>query len=303
MRTAVAALSWATLSACADVAPAPKVLLIGIDGVRVDKLAEAATPNLDGLIERGAFSNAGRTSRETVSGPAWSSMLTGVWPEKHRVFGNDFAGDDYQTYPDFLTRLEQVDPAWRTYVVVDWPPLGSAASNGPLFGAAIDSLVLVDGDALGYGPADSISAVAAAGYLASADIDAAFVYLGDVDVVGHETSSLDPAYVAAIETADRQVGVLLDALARRPSRADEDWLILVSTDHGRRDDGGHGGNSELEETIFVIVSGASAVRGAIEPAPDIVDVAATALTHLGVVIEPSWSLDGRAVGLAGPARP
>ncbi len=291
-------LLWAVLSACTDTVPAPKVLLIGIDGVRVDKLAEAATPNLDGLVERGAFSAAGRTSRETVSGPAWSSMLTGVWPEKHGVFGNDFAEKVYETYPDFLTRLERVDPAWNTYVVVDWPPLGSTASNGPLFGAAIDSLVLVDGDALGYGPADSISAATAAGYVASADVDAAFVYLGNVDVVGHETSSLDPAYIAAIETADRQVGVLLDALARRPSRADEDWLILVSTDHGRRDDGGHGGNSSLEETIFVIVSGASAARGAIDPAPDIVDVAVTALTHLGAAIDPAWSLDGRAVGLA-----
>ena len=39
----------------------PKVLLIGIDGVRPDVLREVATPNLDALIQAGAFSDQAQT--------------------------------------------------------------------------------------------------------------------------------------------------------------------------------------------------------------------------------------------------
>ena len=57
----------------------PKVLLIGIDGVRPDVLTGVPTPNLDGLIGSGAYTAETTTTTPSVSGPSWSSMLTGVW--------------------------------------------------------------------------------------------------------------------------------------------------------------------------------------------------------------------------------
>jgi hypothetical protein len=225
-------------------------------------------------------------------------MLIGVWPAKHRVHGNNFTGNDYATYPDFLTRLEQVDSTFRTFAVVDWPPLGSTSSGGPLIGDAVDLLILFDGEAAGYRVGDSLSVAAAAEYLSTGDPDAAFVYLGNPDVVGHATSSLTPEYRASIEAADAQVGELLAALRRRPTYENEDWLILVSTDHGRTDDGGHGGDSPQERTVFYLASGPSALSGVPERTPDVVDVAVTALAHLGVAIDSSWGLDGQVAGLA-----
>ncbi|MDH3292685.1 MAG: alkaline phosphatase family protein [Gemmatimonadota bacterium] len=290
----------ALMVGCAGEELDKKVLLIGLDGVRVDILAAASTPHLDALMSQGTFSDRARTGDPTVSGPGWSSMLTGVWPAKHGVLGNDFAGNRYERYPDFLTRLEQLDPAYETFAVVDWPPLGTTASNGPLLSGALDRLVVIDGDSLGYRMADSLSALEATGYLRTADPDAAFVYLGDIDVVGHDTGSLSEAYREAIERADRQVGILVAALAERPRYDREDWLILVSTDHGRTDAGGHGGTSHAERTIFYLASGPSAATGVPPTAPRIVDVAATALTHLDVTIDPAWELDGIAVGLRRP---
>jgi len=55
-----------------------KVLLIGLDGIHVDILEQADTPNLNALIAGGAFSADARTRPITVRGPGWSSMLTGV---------------------------------------------------------------------------------------------------------------------------------------------------------------------------------------------------------------------------------
>lgn len=294
-------------SACADTQDTPteadqqfttkKVLLIGLDGIRTDILAQANTPNIDALIADGTYSDDALTRMPTVSGPGWSSMTNGVWVEKHKVEGNEFSANDYATYPDFLTRLEQIDPAFNTFAVLDWPPLGTTASGGPMISDAIDVKINIDGDSLGYDVADSLTAVRAAEYLAQEDPDAAVAYFGNTDVVGHDTNSLSDEYRASIETADRYVGQLIAALKQRPTYAEEDWLILMSTDHGRRDDGGHGGPSAEEKRILYLASGPSALKGTPAETPEIIDIAVTALTHLDVTIDPAWNLDGKVVGL------
>ena len=275
----------------------PKVLLIGLDGVRVDILAEASTPHIDALIAAGVFTDEARTGERTWSGPSWSSMLTGVWADKHLVLGNNFMGNDYTTYPDFLTRIEQVRPALYTLAIVDWAPLGSQASNGPLIGSGPDAKIVLDGDATDYVWTDSLSTEIAADYLQNSRVDAAFVYLGNIDMIGHATTSLAPEYRASIEAADVQVGALVQAVRSRPTYADEDWLILMSTDHGRKDDGGHGGDTPRQRRIFFLASGPSVSPGRAISDVEIVDVAVTALAHLGIEVEPAWNLDGKVVGL------
>ncbi|NNE71249.1 MAG: DUF4983 domain-containing protein, partial [Rhodothermales bacterium] len=199
-------------------------------------------------------------------------------------------------YPDFLTRLEQIDPAWNTFAVLDWPPLGTTNANGPLFSDLIDVKVNVNGDTMGYPAGDALSCRVAAQYLSSEPVDAAFVYLGNPDVASHDHGTYAEPYREAIEEADRCVGLLVDALESRPDIGEEDWLILSSTDHGRNEDGGHGGDSEEELTIYYLASGAS-VDNQATGVPEIVDVAVTALAHLGVAIAPDWKLDGKVMGL------
>jgi hypothetical protein len=288
------------LNACAG-APTKKVLVIGIDGVRPDVLAQVSTPNIDALAAEGQFVRI-ETKAQTISGPGWSSMLTGVWPDKHRVVSNDFNGNDYARYPDFLTRLEQADPGFATFSVTDWPPLGTSANGGPLLGDSIDEKRLFDGGAIGYPRADSLSVAAAIELIRDGDPDAAFVYIGNPDVVAHEHGGLSPEYFAAIAVADAQVGELIRAIRDRPTYSREDWLILVSTDHGHRDEGGHGGESPEERGVFYLVSGPSVAGAAGDLQPDLVDVAVTALAHLGVAADPDWGLDGKVAGLSAHAR-
>jgi predicted AlkP superfamily pyrophosphatase or phosphodiesterase len=287
-------------AAAAQDAPTPahkKVLLIGIDGVRVDILAAAETPAIDSLAEAGFFSDRAFTAVRTVSGPGWASMLTGVRTEKHRIAGNDLAGNDLATYPDFLTRIEQVAPELDTFSVTDWPALGTTRLGGPLLSDAIDAKVTFNAYELGYHVADSLSVETAVERLSATEVDAAFVYIGEVDHVGHVTDSIGSEYRAAIELADSHVGRLVAALRNRPSFSEEDWLVLLSTDHGRNDAGAHGGDSPSERTIFFLASGPSVVPGRPACPPEIVDVAVTALVHMGITIDPAWELDGKAVGL------
>lgn len=275
--------------------PVKKVLLIGLDGIRTDVLARADTPNIDALIEGGAFSDRAVTRPPTVSGPGWSSMLIGVWADKHGVLGNDFTDNNYDEYPDFLTRIEQVAPDLQTFAVIDWLPLGGDDSGGPLISDSVDTLVAMDGYEGGFAAADAKTLEIAVQHLTTQDPDAAFVYFGNTDEIGHEFDSLAPEYRAEIERADQYVGNLVAALRSRPSYATEDWLILMSTDHGRRDDGGHGGESELEKRIFFLANGPTIVPGELPELPEIVDVAVSALVHLGIAIDPAWGLDGKPI--------
>jgi predicted AlkP superfamily pyrophosphatase or phosphodiesterase len=275
----------------------PKVLLIGLDGVRPDVLAEVATPNLDALIATGAFTDQARTGYPSVSGPGWSSMLNGAWPDKHGVTDNNFDNDHFEEYPDFLTRIEQARPELRTYAVVDWVPLVRSDDQRHTISDLIDTKVVLDGYELGWPEADSLSVTMAVVEISTGNPDALFVYLGNPDETSHHFESIGDEYRAAIEEADRAIGRLVAAVRARASYQAEDWLILSSTDHGRTLDGDHGGDTAEERTIFFLAHGPSITPGSLTDSTFIVDIAVTALTHLGIDVDPTWGLDGRAVGI------
>ena len=155
---------------------------------------------------------------------------------------------------------------------------------------------MLNGYDLGWGEADGELTAQAVLHLGNADPDAMFVYLGNPDETSHEHGSIGTEYRDAIALADRHVGMLIDAIRARPGYGDEDWLVLISTDHGRREDGGHGGDSPEEMTIFILASGRATVTWPPPGPAFIVDVAATALDHLGFEIDPGWGLDGTPLG-------
>jgi type I phosphodiesterase/nucleotide pyrophosphatase len=85
-----------------------------------------------------------------------------------------------------------------------------------------------------------------------------FVYLGAVDITGHVTGA-GTAYRAAAQAADERIGRLLAAVRARP--AEEGWTVVIVTDHGHLDGGGHGGR-EPE----VALAWAAAAGPGIDPA-------------------------------------
>ena len=284
---AVLLLPW---SAMADEPLRKKVLLIGIDGCRPDAMKQARAPHLDQLIREGAFSDRAQTDDITDSGPCWSSMLTGVWLGKHGVRDNHFEGANYRQYPHFFRRLKRARPQAFTASVVHWAP--------------INTRIVADADVVVTSPLDGRVGEEAARLLRERDPDAVFVHFDDVDGAGH-LHGFHPnvaLYRRAIERTDAYVGRLLEAVRGRKTYEREDWLFLVATDHGGSERG-HGRNIPEHRTVFLIVSGPAAVRGRIDPAPSVVDVAATALAHLGAAIDRKWDLDGKPVGLKGEGRP
>ena len=273
---------------------ATKVLIIGIDGLRWDRLAEADVPRLRSLSENGLFAPSRldlTAGAQTLSGPGWSTFATGVLPDRHGVRDNTFAGKRYDRYPDFLTRLKRANPGLSTYAAVDWPPLFDEGTFGPL----IDGRVLLDGEEEGYLAQDARLVEVSARVLRHGDPDAAFVYLGSVDIVGHATGAMSREYLDMIAIVDLFVGQLLDAVSSRPGYLNERWLVLIGTDHGHLDTGGHGGFTDAERRTFIIAHGPGIPAGHRRADSQLVDLAPTVLAHLGVAVDPSWGWRGRSL--------
>ncbi|MFI5985825.1 alkaline phosphatase family protein [Streptomyces sp. NPDC051555] len=301
---AVAATAAALIAAAAQTAPAApapaaapvaavnKVLVIGIDGTVLDRVKVADAPNLNGLMAQGLTARStlyANPMAATSSGPGWSTIATGVWPDKHGVKDNSFTGKNYTAYPDFLTRIENAKPALHTYAAADWEPITSTDQNGPIFSPTVDKRLSLKGDRDGYGSEDPKIAAAASAELRDQNPDAAFVYFGEIDHAGHSSGAASQEYLNTIGRVDKLVGQLLTAVAARPTYAQENWKVLVTTDHGHTDAGGHGGSSIQERGTFVIAKGAGIAAGSVRGDVRLVDVAATALQQVGV---PTAGLDG-----------
>ncbi len=283
-----------------------KVLIIGIDGVRTDALQLANTPNIDGLIAGGFSTYESWHTGITVSGPSWSTIMTGVEYNKHGVTSNSYSGSNYNTFPYFPTRAKSCLPNLYAVQIVQWAPMSANVYND----GWNQKIVVCDGCG-----ANSVSS--AQTQLANPNLDVLFVYFDECDLTGHSTgfSTSNPAYITAIQTVDGHIGSIMTALQNRPNYANEDWVVLLTTDHGGTGTG-HGGNSTAERKIWWVGSGNNITTkqlvGVIDPGslaignynatvglnnPSQKDIAVTALDHLfrgsACSINPAWNLDGK----------
>lgn len=287
----------------------PKLLYIGIDGVRPDAMEVAYTPNLTKLRTEGAYAADAQCEDLTFSGPNWSTILHGVHRDRHNVTTNDYRGAKIDQYPDLFARLEASNAELNTARLVTWDAIEKFQPTGADLKVYIDytengdELVTDAAAALLKGTHEN-QPVNSAG---SRDIDAIFLYLGDVDVAGH-AHGFDPSrrlYLDAIVRADAQIGRVLEAMRSRETFGSEDWLIIVTSDHGGSIDGQHAGGTPEKRTIpFIVWSSAGSVTPhRIFPNPKNVDGVRTALTHMGVGADHMTGLDGNATALVPTAVP
>ncbi|WP_299301669.1 alkaline phosphatase family protein [uncultured Brachybacterium sp.] len=146
-----------------------KLLLIGLDGVRIDLAipaaldrhdgfaspdhpadprfaaaprpadapempapgGEPAAPTLSRLLEGGAVLPVWMTP-PTDSGPGWASLLTGTTHEQNNVWWNEFVGHRLARTPDLLSQVFFADPSARTFAASTWDALVTAGGAGPV---------------------------------------------------------------------------------------------------------------------------------------------------------------------------
>lgn len=266
-----------------------KLLLVGIDGLRIDDaLADGSAPSLASLIAHGRLHPV-EMEVPTISGPGWSSILTGEPHAVHGVVDNSFHGHRLEATTDFLTRASHGGAS--TFAAIGWPPLADPAGPGPILATRLDDqragrhrLVIRDGETYGYRYADGDVAAFARLAIRDAGPDASFVYLGEVDEAGHLFGGVSPEYSAAVARVDTHLGTILDAVEHRARAHDEDWLVGVTTDHGHLDEGGHGGGDPVLTRSFLALGRYGTaepidINGATRIQPT--DISRILLSHLG----------------------
>ncbi len=275
------------------------VLVIGIDGCRSDALQAAKATNIKSLIQNGsvcycAYSGGKlgtKTQQLTISGPGWASILTGVWLNKHRIPDNDFKNPNLKRivdgknvgYPHFFTRIKEKYPNCRLASIVNWGP--------------INSIILSDADYQDGGSDTVVAQKCAKLLLGDRNPAVVFLQFDELDGAGHSKTygPQSPEYMKMLETVDTHIGTVLAAMRKRPNFANEDWLVLLTADHGGINKG-HGGQTPEERTVFIVASGGGYPHEVVRGEWGIVAIPPTVLRHLGIPVDPAWGWESAAFG-------
>jgi len=239
-----------------------KILLIGIDGLILrTALDSGLAPTLAAVRSAGHFT-AMTMDPPTLSGPGWSTLLTGSTHEQHAVSNNYFVGHNLLNRPDLLSLAFYQDQSTTTFAAAGWPPLVDPMGIGPVIHERREQqranrhrVISRDGETYGYQRIDAEVADAAVYAMENFGPDVSFIYFCDADEAGHTKGVTGPHYVEAISRIDAHLLRLHTAITARVEEHGEKWLMVLTTDHGHVDEGGHGSDSPQERASFVISLG------------------------------------------------
>ena len=283
------ALAVVAISLASTAARKPKALLIMLDGARADAVATARMPAVQSLRDgswapgySGAWSLFGQNVPDARPSSAanHTAIFTAVNAAKSHVSKNGQTKDgDYANWPTWLARVTSAVPGTKGLFIFSWGE-GKHYPTSPNVKAIHDS--------------DANNGTNIVQILAAPDAPDAIQYFIDLPDHGGHSEGFYPfskGYLHALYTSDTYIAGALAAIRSRPTFKDEDWLVMVTADHGgyARSHGMWGGQAS---TIPVILSGRKVPAGRLQGAPRHYDLTATALAHFG--LDPvALKLDGR----------
>jgi len=199
-----------------------KVLLIGIDGLRSDVLNKENSPFLYNLsISKFTYVNYNHiVERPTISGPNWSSILTGTRVDKHNVSNNNFSDNSLTVYPSIFHYIEKRAPYLKTSSIVNWSP--------------INKYIAIDAD---YREMKEINDLEvyniAKENITSSSSDVMFLQFDELDIAGHNFgfSKNSNEYCNTLKMIDNYI-LNLHTLIENKRKLDENWMFIVVSDHG-----------------------------------------------------------------------
>ncbi len=251
-----------------------KVLFIIADGIPASELEKATKPGFDAIIANGAYlpcyvggEKGGVTQSPTISAVGYNSLLTGTWTNKHGVVDNAIKNPNYN-YPTIFKVFKDQYPAKKIGVFSTWLDNRTKLVGD---GLAQTNYLHVDYHRDGY-ELDTIQfphdknakyihwidekvVAEAAHVIKDSAPDLSWVYLEYTDDMGHRYGK-SPELDTAISMLDKQIQKLMTAINYREKNFNEEWLVIITTDHGRDAQTGkdHGGQSDAERNTWLVIN-------------------------------------------------
>lgn len=241
-----------------------KVIVIGYDGGRADALSlvdENGEGGISYLLETGGTASIGYcggvnypaiNTQDTSTAPGWCSILTGQWADVHGITGNGIEKSNDTL--SLLTTSVENGIADSSAFYVSW--------NGHFGGE--DTTYIQEKNYIEEKGLDVtfLDADDDAGTVSNtlADINSAdcsdfiFSIIEHPDHAGHDTgfSINNPDYQQAIADSEKDAKSIIDAVESRATYEKEDWLIIITSDHGGYNTG-HGAMTIQERMTFIVV--------------------------------------------------
>ncbi len=249
-------------SALPDGKTEKKAIIIGYDGCRADTLtlAEKSFSGVTEMLGNGAslkLSYCGGVNypavntQDTSTAPGWSSILTGEWADKTGVTGNGVTKSlEYKTLLTTLTENGTIDSAsfvtsWNGHFETDNATYNLEKAYCEEKGLDVS---------FNYCSGDTVSANAVIKDLRQDDCsDFIFAIYEGTDHAGHTFgfSTNNPIYRAGFRLNDVLAYRTIKSIENRETYESEDWLIIITSDHGGFGTG-HGGPTIQERMTFII---------------------------------------------------
>lgn len=239
-----------------------KAIVIGYDGCRADALTltEDRYSGINKMLSDGASLNyvycggvnyPEVNTQDTSTAPGWCSLLTGEWADKTGITGNGITKSlEYKTLLTSLVETEVIDSA--NFITIWEGHFDDDNSTYKLEKSYCEENNL-DVE-FNLCSTNTLSANKAIADIKQTDCsDFIFAIYEGTDAAGHGFgfSINNPIYKAGYELNDLLAYNTINAIENRETYETEDWLIIITSDHGGFGTG-HGGPSIQERMVFIV---------------------------------------------------